>query len=97
ELSGFQVHVARTGPEALETALSERPDLVLMDINMPRLDGIEVIRRLRSDEHAVHIPIVTVTAMSDDRERSLAAGANHYLSKPIDLDKLDVLLNHYFG
>lgn len=96
-LYGVPVIVARTGPEALEAALTEQPGLVLMDINLPRLDGLEVIRRLRTVEGFAYLPIAVTTALSGDHERVLASGADHYLGKPIDLDKLDDLLNHYFA
>lgn len=96
-LSGMPVIVARTGPEALEYALTEHPGLVLMDLNLPRLDGIEVIRRLRAIEGFADLPIAVITALSGDHERVRASGADHYLGKPIDLDRLDNLLNRYFA
>jgi CheY-like chemotaxis protein len=96
-LYGVPVIVARTGPEALECALTEHPGLVLMDINLPRLDGLEVIRRLRAIEGFADLPIALTTALSGDHERVLASGANYYLGKPIVLDKLDELLDRYFA
>ena len=70
-----QVVVARTGPDALEIARTEHPGLILMDINLPRLDGLEVIRRIRSMEGYADLPIAVITALSDDNERVRAAGA----------------------
>lgn len=96
ELYGIPVVVARTGPEALEAARTQQPGLILMDINLPRLDGPEVIRRIRSIEGNGDLPIAIITALSADNERVLAAGADHYLGKPIDLDKLDQILDQYF-
>ena len=97
DLYGVPVVVARTGPEALETARTEHPGLILMDINLPRLDGLEVIRRIRNLEGYDDLPIAIITALSADNERVRAAGADHYLGKPIDLDKLDQMLNQYFA
>lgn len=94
---GVPVIVARTGPEALELAMKERPGLILMDINLPRLDGLEVIRRLRAIEQFIDLPIVVITALSGDNERVRQAGASHLLNKPIDLAELDRLLDHYFA
>ena len=97
DLYGVPVVVARTGPEALEKVRAEHPGLILMDINLPRLDGLEVIRRIRTLEGFANLPIAIITALSVDNERVRAAGADHYLGKPIDLDKLDRMLNHYFA
>ena len=97
DLYDLPVVVARTGPEALELAQAEHPGLVLMDINLPRLDGLEVIRRIRSTEGYGDLPIAIITALSADNDRVRAAGADHYLGKPIDLDKLDRMLNQYFA
>ncbi len=93
---GVPVVVARTGPEALELTIRERPGLVLMDINLPRLDGLEVIRRLRAVDQFVDLPIAVITALSGDNERLRQSGANHFLNKPIDLAELDRLLDQYF-
>ena len=97
DLYNIPVVVARTGPDALELARSEHPGLILMDINLPRLDGLEVIRRIRSIEGYATLPIAVITALSDDNERVRAAGGDHYLGKPLNLDKLDKLLDQYFG
>ena len=96
EMCEVPVLVARTGPEALELANSEHPDMILMDLNLPRLDGLEVIRRLRSSAEFEGVPIVIISALSDDNERVRTSGADHFLSKPIDLDKLDDLMERYF-
>jgi len=97
EMYGVPVIVARTGPESLELARKEHPGLVLMDINLPRLDGLEVIRRLRASEGFADLPIAVITALSGDSDRLRDSGADHYLGKPIDLDKLDQLLDLYFA
>ncbi len=89
--------VARNGEEAIQRVLDDRPDLVLMDIQMPGLDGLEAIRRIRAlgrdeagSEDWARVPIIALTAlaMPGDQERCLAAGANDYLSKPVDLKEL---------
>jgi len=96
EMCEVGVLVARTGPEALELANAEHPDMILMDLNLPRLNGLEVIRRLRSSGDFDGVPIVIISALSDDSDRVRASGADHFLSKPIDLDKLDALMDRYF-
>jgi signal transduction histidine kinase/CheY-like chemotaxis protein len=87
---GYQVVVARSGAEAITQAKEERPDLILMDIQMPEMDGLEATRRLRTDPTLTSVPIVTLTAlaMPGDRERCLEAGADSYLSKPVSPKEL---------
>lgn len=85
--SGFRVITARNGKEAINTAVDTKPSAILMDINMPEMDGIEAIRALRETEHMQDVPIIAITAMAmpGDKERCLEAGANQYLSKPVSL------------
>ncbi len=87
---GYDVIVAHTGTEALEMVEQYHPDLVLMDIQMPEMDGLEATRRIRLNPETKRLPIIALTAlaMPGDRERCIAAGANDYLSKPISLKKL---------
>jgi signal transduction histidine kinase/CheY-like chemotaxis protein/low affinity Fe/Cu permease len=87
---GYRVVVARDGAEAIERAREESPDLILMDIQMRGMDGLEATRRIRADADLGSIPIIALTAltMPGDRERCLAAGADEYLSKPASLKKL---------
>lgn len=84
---GFRVIVARSGIEGLEVTKRISPDLILMDIQMPEMDGIETTRRMRMESGTAHVPIVALTALAlpGDRERCLAAGANAYICKPIGL------------
>jgi len=86
ERRGHEVFQAESGPQGLEMAAQIRPDLILLDIQLPGMDGHAVARALKSDPHCKLIPIVAVTsyAMQGDREKSLAAGAEGYIEKPIN-------------
>jgi signal transduction histidine kinase/DNA-binding response OmpR family regulator len=89
-VKGYRVVVARTGYEAIARTQELVPDVILMDIQMPEMDGLTAIRRIRADETLIHIPIIALTAltMPGDRERCLEEGANAYLSKPVSLKTL---------
>jgi CheY-like chemotaxis protein len=84
---GYDVAVARNGQEAIVRAQEEHPDIILMDIQMPGVDGLEAIRRIRADNTLAHTPIIAVTALAlpRDRERCLEAGADEYMAKPVSL------------
>lgn len=88
--SGYSITVARNGVDALAVVDALHPDLILMDIQMPEMDGLEAIRRIRSNPETQGTVIVALTAlaMPGDRERCLAAGADAYVSKPVSLRKL---------
>ena len=87
EYAGYDVRVARTGEDGITLAVSEPPDLVLMDLQLPGIDGMEALRRLRESPRTAGIPVVAVTAqaMKQDRERALEAGFNGYIEKPISV------------
>ena len=87
---GYDIRIAKNGQEALEKAQSEKPDLILMDIQMPVMDGLEATKQIRQYPDLVSIPIIALTAlaMKGDKEKCLAAGANDYLSKPVRLNQL---------
>jgi two-component system cell cycle response regulator DivK len=94
---GYQTIEAVDGEEALEKAVAERPDLILMDRSLPKIDGYEVTRRLKGQEEFKDIPIVALTAhaMSGDREKALEAGCEGYISKPINVRELPELITSY--
>ncbi len=87
---GFDVLVAADGATGVATAAAERPDLILMDLNLPVIDGWEATRRLKADPGTRGIPIIALTAhaMAGDHERALAAGCDDFDTKPIDLERL---------
>lgn len=87
---GFEILEAEDGVTGVEMALEEKPDLILMDISIPGIDGIEATRRIKANEEVNQIPIVALTAnaMRGDRERFLAAGCDDYLPKPISTQEL---------
>jgi two-component system cell cycle response regulator DivK len=87
---GFEVLVAENGQSGVDLTLSERPDLILMDMSLPVMDGWEATRRLKADPNTSTIPIIALTAhaMASDRELALEAGCDDYDSKPVDLTRL---------
>ncbi len=97
EAFGFAVIPAVNGAEAVELARERHPDLILMDIMMPEVDGFEATRRIRDFPETRHVPIITLTAMEGARDRAMEAGADDYLAKPINsgqlLDKVRDWLN----
>ncbi len=86
--------MAIDGQQAIDLAKAEHPDQILMDIQMPFIDGIEAIKQIRLNPDLVNIPIVALTALAmvGDREKCLTVGANEYLSKPIRLKSLDQMI-----
>jgi CheY-like chemotaxis protein len=94
---GFKTSVAFTGVEAINKAAENPPDVMLVDIQMPGIDGIEVIRTIRSNPVTRQIKIIAVTAlaMPGDRERCLWAGADDHMRKPVELKKLILLIDRY--
>lgn len=96
---GYEIMEAEDGLQGIAIAAREKPDLILMDINLPGIDGMEATSRLKSSRDLAHIPIVAVTAqaMRGDRERIMAAGCDDYLQKPIDNDQLINTVRKFIG
>jgi len=92
DMLGFQAVLAADGLEALSKAFQEVPSLVLLDLMLPKLDGYEVARRLKSDPRTCKVPIIAITALARprDRLRALEVGCDDYVDKPFDLDALEV-------
>jgi CheY-like chemotaxis protein len=95
EAFGFTVLLAGNGVEAVDRARRDQPDLILMDVMMPALDGIEATRQIRGFPESCHIPIITLTALDQARESALEAGANDFLSKPINSGVLVNMVNSW--
>jgi two-component system cell cycle response regulator DivK len=97
ENKGHCVMEAADGREAVELATRECPDVILMDLSMPVMDGIEATRRLREQSETSNMPIIAVTAHCTDpawRRRALAAGCTECVGKPVDFQRLDHLITH---
>jgi two-component system cell cycle response regulator DivK len=96
---GHTVLEAESGAQGLQVAEDQRPDLILVDINMPDIDGYEVTGRLRQMGDLRRVPIVALTAnvLRGDRERSLAAGCDGYIQKPLDVDLLPSQIDAFLG
>lgn len=96
---GYCTIEARSGEEAIALGRAERPDLVLMDIQLPGMDGVAALRELRNLRETAATPVIAVTAfaMKDDRERLLAAGFDGYVEKPIDIRELPAQLNAFLA
>ncbi len=99
ESEGYTVVEATDGPAGLEAARQSPPDLILLDINLPEIDGYQMVGRLRSVPGLSTVPIIALTAnvMRGDRERTLAAGCDGYIQKPIDVDTLPAQIASYLG
>jgi CheY-like chemotaxis protein len=96
---GYSVLEAENGQEAVDVAERQRPDLILMDLDLPILDGIEATQRLRQKPELEGVPIVAVTAypMSYTRVKAFAKGCDEYMAKPIDMTALEELVRRYLG
>ena len=90
ERRGFEVLLATDGKRGVEMAAAEKPDLILMDMNMPEMDGWEATRKIKSAPEAADVPVIALTAhaMTGDRERALDAGCSDYHTKPVEFPKL---------
>jgi two-component system, cell cycle response regulator DivK len=92
--NGYKVVTAVNGEEAVQVALRERPDLILMDLNMPLMDGLAATEEIREHEELLKVPILAITAHDTYgmKEAALEAGCNGYIKKPIDFKRLDTIL-----
>ncbi len=97
ELNGYEVAVASDGIEGVEQAHSWNPDLILMDLRMPRMDGFDAIRELRKGPDTADIPIIAISAWASakHKERAMEAGANEHFTKPVDLSRLLETINRF--
>ncbi len=99
ELRGFRVAVVRDGVQAVARAREIVPDLILMDLSLPEIDGWEATRRIKYDRTTASIPVIALTAhaMVEDRQRARDAGCNAFETKPVDLDKLMAVIDRFIG
>jgi CheY-like chemotaxis protein len=99
EMAGHNVIEATDGEQAVTLAIEEHPDLILMDLSLPKLDGLAATRRIREKSDLKDIPIVAVSAHdgTESREAALQAGCNEYVTKPIDFDQLSSLIDRFLA
>ncbi len=97
ESRGYQLSLASNGQEALDAAIADHPDIILMDIQMPQMDGLTAIKYIRANSELAKIPVIALTGcvMVGDRERCLEAGANEYLTKPVKLKNLTNIIQQF--
>ena len=96
ENKGFEVIVAHDGSQAVEKAVSEHPDLIIMDLAMPGMDGIQATQAIRANDEISDIPILALTAYADFYdERARDVGCNDVIQKPVDFGKLEPIVNNY--
>jgi two-component system cell cycle response regulator DivK len=97
QASGYRTLEATTGERAVDLVFEHRPDLVLMDIQLPDINGVEALDRVRADDRFSSVPVLALTAqaMEGDRERFLAAGFDGYLSKPVDIAEFVATVKRY--
>lgn len=95
----LEVIEAADGEQGIRAAAAEKPDLILMDLSLPRMDGWEATRVIKSDPALRHIPVIAVTAhaMYDDRERARAAGCDAYITKPINMRELAQIIRQHLA
>ena len=98
-VNDFIIFEAMDGLKAIDIAMNEKPDLILMDIYMPKMDGITAIKTIKAQEDIKHIPIIALTAsaMEGDKDSILDAGADDYLAKPAKIKDLLGIVNKYVG
>jgi two-component system cell cycle response regulator DivK len=94
---GYEIIEASDGEQGVKIAGEKIPDLILMDIMMPKMDGLEATRIIKADEKTKHIPIIALTsyAMKGDREKTIEAGCDGYIAKPIDIKEVLKVIEHF--
>lgn len=92
---GYRVIEAADGEQAIEVTSREQPGLVLLDLGLPRMNGLSVIRRLRNELKLLNVPVVVITGYDKHFTTAVAAGCDDYLLKPIDFTRLDAILDYY--
>jgi len=94
---GYQIEIVEDGDEALNSIRKERPDLLLLDLLMPKVDGFEVLKEVKGNDETKDIPIIVLTAKAEeeDRQRAMDLGADSYMTKPFKPQELWDLLKHY--
>jgi two-component system alkaline phosphatase synthesis response regulator PhoP len=99
EMEGYHVLVSYNGEDGLNQARKENPDLILLDLMLPKLDGYKVCRLLKFDERYKHIPILMLTAKTQEKDRvlGLETGADEYITKPFEMDYLMEKVKEYLG
>lgn len=99
EIFNCTLITAKDGETALALAKNYRPDLILLDIILPDLSGVEIVQKLRHNQQTRQIPVIALTALAtpEDKEKILSAGCNEYMKKPYMVDELEMLLNRYLG
>ncbi|PYS44059.1 MAG: hypothetical protein DMF71_05090 [Acidobacteria bacterium] len=97
EMAGYRVLEATDGEQAVKLAVRKKPALILMDLSLPRMDGLSATRRIRRRKRFAKLPIVAVSAYDspESRKEALAAGCDEYLAKPIDFDQLNLVVNRF--
>ncbi len=99
EMAGYAVIEASDGEQAVELAIRERPELILMDLSLPKLDGLAATRLIRQSKAVRNTPIVAISAHDspESRTEALAAGCDEYVTKPVDFDQLGEVLKHFLS
>lgn len=99
EAEGYELLKAEDGTKALALLAADKPDLILLDINIPGVHGLDLAARIKSDDRLANVPLIATTAnvLQGDRERCLAAGCDDYLPKPLDIRELRQLMNQYLA
>lgn len=99
EIKGFEPILAHSGKSAIRCACGFKPSLILLDVMLPFMNGIEICRRLKEDDLTKHIPIIMLTALNaiGDVDKAYKVGANDYLTKPLNLDRLEAKIKKYLN